>query len=58
MNAIIAQLIASAIDEKKIPELDWFDMRDRSNGGFSIYLNDGAEIKVTCELVLPDQSED
>lgn len=58
MNAIITQLIAAAIDEKKIPDLDWFDMRNRPYGGFSIFLNDGTEIKVTCELVLPDQNED
>lgn len=51
MNAIIAQLIAAAIDEKKIPELDCFDMSNRSNGQFSIRLNDGTEIKVTCEIV-------
>ena len=50
MNAIIAQLIASAIDEKKIPELDCFDMSKRSEGIFSIRLNDGTEIKVTCEI--------
>jgi len=57
MNAIIAQLIAAAIDEKKIPDLDWFDMRNRPNGGFSLFLNDGTEIKVTCKLVLPAQIE-
>lgn len=50
MNAIIAQLIASAIDEKKIPDLDCFDMSKRSNGQFYIRLNDGTEIKVTCEI--------
>lgn len=50
MNAIIAQLIASAIDEKKIPGLDCFDMSKRSEGSFLIRLNDGTEIKVTCEI--------
>lgn len=58
MNAIIAQLLAAAIDEKKIPDLDWFDMRNRPNGGFSLFLNDGTEIKITCKLVLPAQSEE
>lgn len=50
MKAIIAQLIASAIDEKKIPELDCFDMSKRYEGSFFIRLNDGTEIKVTCEV--------
>jgi hypothetical protein len=53
MNAILAQLIAAAIDEKKIPELDCFDMSKRHDGQFSIRLNDGTEIKISCEFVQP-----
>lgn len=50
MNAIIAQLIAAAIDEKKIPSLDCFDMAERENGAFVIRLNDGTAIRVAVSI--------
>lgn len=46
MKAIIAQLIAAAIDANKIPELDCFNMNQVREGEFSIRLNDGTEIVV------------
>lgn len=46
MKAIIAQLIAAAIDANKIPELDCFNMKHVREGEFSILLNDGTEIVV------------
>ena len=50
MNAILAQLIAAAIDESKIPSLDCFDMAERENGSFVIRLNDGTAICVSVSL--------
>lgn len=50
MKAIIAQLIAAAIDPEKIPSLDFFDMKNKEVGEFSIWLNDGTEIVVTCDI--------
>lgn len=46
MKAIIAQLIAAALDANKIPELDCFNMTQAREGEFSILLNDGTEIVV------------
>jgi len=50
MNAILAQLIAAAIDAGKIPSLDCFDMAERENGSFVIRLNDGSTIRVAVSL--------
>lgn len=53
MKAILAQLIAAAIDADKIPELDCFDMFPRDKGQFEILLNDGTRLRVTVEDVTP-----
>jgi hypothetical protein len=50
MKAIIAQLIAAAIDADKIPSLDAFDMAERDAGVFVIRLNDGTAIRVSVEI--------
>jgi hypothetical protein len=49
MNEIITQLIACAIDAKKIPGLDYFDMSNRRNGQFEIVLNDGIRIRISVK---------
>ena len=49
MNEILAQLIASSIDAKKIPGLDYFDMSRRPRGQFEIVLNDTTRLRITVE---------
>lgn len=51
MKAILAQLIFNALDESKIPTLDYFDKVELKDGIFHIVLDDGTIIKVETSRV-------
>jgi len=57
MNEIITQLICNAIDSSKIPGLDYFDMKLRPDGKFTIVLNDGTAILIQVSIEDPQSPE-
>ena len=53
MKTKIVNLVADAIDTKKLEGVDYIDMERENEGQFSIVLSDGVCILVTTELVIP-----